>query len=179
MWKPVASAALMVVLFAGGVEADPKSGGSDAASEIACEGATLVQAWELLADAQYGRSRREHAAFVVRGADGTLALDRWPFEAESARATFRGAVPAGTVAIIHTHPNDLEYPSEGDQRLAGRMGLPVYVVTRSRISKTDGESIESIWIGNWNPWAAGQAARSRCGERSGVMTAAAALTGIR
>lgn len=175
MWKPVAGVVVMVVLFVGGVEAVPKSGQREFPGEIACEDSVLEQAWELLASAQFGRSRREHAAFIVRGTDGTLALDRWPFAAESARATFRGRVPSGTVAIIHTHPNELEYPSVGDRRLAGRLELPVYVVTRTRISKTDGEAIESIWSGDWNPRDAGRTARSRCGEGS-VAMAAASLT---
>jgi proteasome lid subunit RPN8/RPN11 len=168
----VAGVVVMVVLFSVRGECSPSLEMHMDARELACEGAVLAQAWQLLESAQFGRSRREHAAFIVRRADGAHELERWPYEAESHRASYEGSLPAGTVAIIHTHPNELELPSEGDRRLASRSGLPVYVVTRTRISKTARGEVETIWSGNWDPRFAGRSARSKCGEGRVVMKVA-------
>lgn len=76
----------------------------------------------------------EIAAFVVRTSDGTLALQPWPDRFYRRRQTFRGSVPAGAIAIIHTHPPGASpLPSEGDFVLARATGLPVIAVSRRAI----------------------------------------------
>ena len=111
----------------------------------------LMLAWELLEGAHYGRDAKEHAAFIVAGEDGQLELSPWPWGAESMRATYRGAVPRRAVAIIHTHPADLPHPSRGDVEVARRLGMTVYVITRTSVTRTDGTSVTHVASGDWNP----------------------------
>lgn len=139
----------VVIVVVLSLEAVPADCGT-ISSEITCDGAVREQAWVLLAGAQFGRSNRERAAFVVRSANGGYVFQLWPFDVVKLRATFEGAIPAGAVAVIHTHPNTAEFPSENDRLLSARIGLPIYVVTRWRISKAEGGRVESVWHGSWH-----------------------------
>ena len=121
------------------------------ANELIADHRALTQSWELLRAADYGQSTKERAAFLVRDENGGLKLVPWEFGAESMRATYRGSIPEGTVAIVHTHPNALPYPSRGDKELARRLALPVYVLTRHSVSFTDGSKTELVARGDWNP----------------------------
>ena len=112
---------------------------------------TKTLSWELLKTANYGQSSKEHAAFLVLDGDGEMQLVQWPWEAESLRASYKGAIPAGTVAIAHTHPNGLPNPSPGDKALALKLALPLYVLTRSSITMTEGGRTELVVRGDWNP----------------------------
>lgn len=82
----------------------------------------------------------ERAAFVIRDRDGALRLIEWPFRREFRRARWDGAAPTGTIAIVHTHPRALPMPSRGDHAEARRIGLPIYVLTRSGVSVANAES---------------------------------------
>jgi len=82
----------------------------------------------LLAESGYGRLPRERAAFLIREADGTLTVEIWAHGSRR-HATFRGAVPFGTIAILHTHPHGDERPSAQDRDEAARLRLPVVVIT--------------------------------------------------
>ena len=88
---------------------------------------------DLYAKGGYGRVAIERAAFLVAGEEGTVRCVLWPFAPEFQQASFRGAVPAGTLAIAHTHPNHLPFPSAGDRALAQKLSLPVLVLTRKGI----------------------------------------------
>jgi hypothetical protein len=112
---------------------------------------TRTLSWELLRTANYGQSSKERSAFLVLDANGELQMVMWPWEAESMRASYRGAIPAGTVAIVHTHPNALPNPSPGDAALSIRLELPIYVLTRSSITMTEGGRSSLIARGDWNP----------------------------
>lgn len=112
---------------------------------------TIVLAWELLESARFGRDPKEHAAFVVIDDGGQLQLSRWPWGAESMRATYRGKIPGRARAIIHTHPHDLPNPSPGDIALARKLGLAVYVITRTSVTLTDGSRTTRVARGDWNP----------------------------
>jgi proteasome lid subunit RPN8/RPN11 len=126
--------------------------------EIACNDAVLAQAWTLLAAARYGQSARERAAFVVF--DGrTFSFVSWPDHASPYAARYAGAIPQHTVAIVHTHPNARPLPSPEDEETARRLGLPVYVLTRTMIARTDAKR---VWEGDWQPGGAG--ARNACGR---------------
>ncbi|MFA6957005.1 MAG: Mov34/MPN/PAD-1 family protein [Thermoanaerobaculia bacterium] len=120
------------------------------ANDLVRDRRAISQSWELLRTAKYGRATTERAAFLVRGADGGLELVPWKYGAETLRATYRGTIPEGTVAIVHTHPNATPYPSRGDAELARRIGLPVYVLTRQVVSFTDGSKTEVVARGDWN-----------------------------
>lgn len=87
---------------------------------------------QLLADGGYGRLERERAAFLIREDDGTLTLEPWP-HGGFRHASFRGAIPRGTIAILHTHPADEPQPSARDRAEARRLGLPVVVITPSGV----------------------------------------------
>ncbi|HYR29330.1 MAG TPA: Mov34/MPN/PAD-1 family protein [Thermoanaerobaculia bacterium] len=111
----------------------------------------MVLAWDLLAGARYGLDPKEHAAFIVADERGQLQLSRWPWGAESMRATYRGEVPRTAVAIVHTHPNELPNPSRGDIALARNLGMRVYVITRTSVICTDGSRTTKVAYGDWNP----------------------------
>jgi proteasome lid subunit RPN8/RPN11 len=67
------------------------------------------------------------------------------------RATYRGRIPDRTLAIIHTHPNARPNPSPDDIATAQKLGMPVYVVTRSMVTRTDGWRTTRVAQGDWNP----------------------------
>ena len=106
--------------------------------------------WQMMQKTRYGFSRTEAAAFVVMGRDGKVSFVSWPEAAEPDRVRWSGAFPRGTVAIVHTHPNWIPAPSSVDFRTAERTGLPVYVVTRKRITKTSGTNVAVVRDGEWN-----------------------------
>ena len=65
--------------------------------------------------------RVEAAAFLVQESDGSLTMVFWPENGVSRKAKFHGAIPQGTVAIVHTHPPEMERPSRGDLAEAKRL----------------------------------------------------------
>ena len=86
----------------------------------------------LLAESGYGRLSREHAAFLIREADGTLTLEPWA-RGSRRHATYRGTVPVGAIAILHTHPHGEPSPSAQDRAEAKRLGMPVVVITTEKV----------------------------------------------
>jgi hypothetical protein len=93
-------------------------------------------------------SHEERAAFVIRRNERIYCL-AWKPSPEPDMARWDGPLPEGTIAIVHTHPNWLPMPSNVDARTARETRLPVYVVTRSRISKTNGQRGEVVLAGSW------------------------------
>ena len=79
----------------------------------------------------------EHAAFVVRRADGKLAVVRWSTDCAALGKTYRGFVPPNTVAIVHTHPEGRSQPSMQDVAEAKRIKRPICVLTRKGIWVAD------------------------------------------
>ena len=132
-----------------------------AAGQVVTEPRVLVLSWELLRTAGYGQSTREHAAFLVRDDAGELQLASWPWGAESMRASFRGEIPVRAVAIVHTHPNARPEPSHGDIALARKLALPIYVVTRTSVTLTDGRRTAVVARGDWNPMRTNAIAQAR------------------
>jgi hypothetical protein len=119
--------------------------------EIAADPAALRIFWGLLERSRFGFSRLEEAAFIVRGANGSVSAVPWPQAGEPNVGRWAGAFPANTIAIVHTHPNWLPMPSDIDAHTATRTRTQVYVITRSRISKTDGRSTTLLINGEWKP----------------------------
>jgi hypothetical protein len=77
----------------------------------------------------------ERAAFVVDSGNGALACLAWPSTHQHEQETFHGAIPPGTIAIIHTHPITVTMPSRQDEDQSRRLGIPIYVLTPLLVSK--------------------------------------------
>jgi hypothetical protein len=87
---------------------------------------------------RYGSfDRFERAAFIVDRGNGELECIVWQLSNERERATFRGAIPAGTIAIIHTHPFNMPWPSDQDEKEAHRLGIPIYALTPLTVTKAE------------------------------------------
>ena len=84
----------------------------------------------------FGRLAQERAAFLVYRDDGTFDCVVWPASHRHHAEEWRGAIPDGTAAIAHTHPNDRPDPSHNDMAVAQRLGIPVFVVTRFGVART-------------------------------------------
>lgn len=151
--------ALLVATLARFAAVDAQCGGG----EIAKDPFILKTCWNLVVDAHYGFSHTEEAAFIVRTSTGRFDIVNWSASGGPDSALWVGAFPAGTIAIIHTHPNWVPSPSRIDMRTAARSRVPVYVLTRSRISKTNGSTIEIVTDGDWRPGGgrSGQSAERR------------------
>jgi len=114
------------------------------------EPAIRSMCWSLLGKARFGFAREEQAAFVVRGDDGRFSLVEWPSNGLADCAGWQGALPRGAVGIVHTHPNWLPMPSRIDVQTASRARMPVYVITRERITRTDGSDAHVVLEGEWS-----------------------------
>jgi len=105
---------------------------------------------DLLRHGRFGMSNTEEAAFLIRNAVGATFFLHWPGDGELNQATWNGPIPKGTVAIVHTHPNYLPLPSNRDNRVARAVEVPVYVITRTRITRTDGDKPMVVVDGDWS-----------------------------
>lgn len=106
---------------------------------------------EVFRTAGFGMRSTEEAAFIVDDADDAIACVRWPSSAAHHQLSYRGPVPAATVAIVHSHPLALRQPSVNDRAEAKRVGLPFYVVTRDSIwvAQPDGRLRELLREAGW------------------------------
>lgn len=97
----------------------------------------------LLEEGGYGRFHHERAAFLIREREGSLTLQPWDDRSHH-RATFRGTIPARTIAVLHTHPRSDPRPSSGDRAQARRLGLPIVVITPQSViaAMPDGNEVE-------------------------------------
>ena len=86
----------------------------------------------LLAQSAFGRPA-ERAAFVVATPGRDIRFVAWRSR-EDFRATYKGSIPAGCIAIAHTHPTGDLYPSAQDIRVAVRLALPVVVITLQAVT---------------------------------------------
>ncbi|HEX9160796.1 MAG TPA: hypothetical protein VF980_03740 [Thermoanaerobaculia bacterium] len=96
--------------------------------------------------------QQEVAAFIVQDASGAISCVLWPHTANTRSEHYDGRIPAGTVALAHTHPLFAEHPSNGDVAESKRLGLPIYVITRWNLYVTDphsGEHVALIARKNW------------------------------
>lgn len=107
--------------------------------------------WRMFAATRFGHAMNEEAAFIVRATNGALSLVRWPASDGPHRSQWKAPMPKGAIAIAHTHPNGQPRPSIADSRTAEEWRMPVYVVTRTRIAKTDGATVETVVEGKWEP----------------------------
>jgi hypothetical protein len=136
-----------------------------AATALADEGGALRQMTsdaevvaifaELLGSGWDGLRKTESAAFIVRDAARGYRAIPWPYTGETMRQRYRGPVPPSTVAIAHTHPRSVRFPSAGDAAAAAAVGVPVFVLTPFHIwvvtpEGTMGPIVERTdWANRW------------------------------
>ncbi|MCU1350553.1 MAG: hypothetical protein JWO56_3583 [Acidobacteria bacterium] len=82
----------------------------------------------------YGKRPEERAAFLVLHADHTFSCVVWPPTFGYRSERWRGPIPDGTVAIVHTHPEREPAPSSFDVAEAERIGVPILVLTNHSVT---------------------------------------------
>jgi hypothetical protein len=78
--------------------------------------------------------RPESAAFVVLRGGANFDCVPWPRTNDRHSARFNGRIPAGTVAIVHSHPASQPEPSPHDLNEAQRLGISIFVVTPDAVT---------------------------------------------
>jgi len=98
-----------------------------------------------------GYRSTERSAFLVRDTTGAIQCLLWPKFGGFQSETYHGPIPPGTVAIAHTHPKRLPYPSFGDRREATRLGIPFIVLSPGNINvaTTSGDVIQVVTNRRW------------------------------
>jgi len=93
-------------------------------------GRSLFCLWR---DSGYGTGSWELAGWLFRDGE-RLALARWPGTRSAYQERWSGPVPGDAVALVHTHPGNVDpRPSEGDRATARALGLPVLAVSRGGV----------------------------------------------
>jgi hypothetical protein len=103
-----------------------------ASAELASADAALHYA-RLNALAASTRRDSERAAFLVRRDDGRLGAIAWQ-PGGTTEAAYRGRIPPGCLAILHTHPAAAPEPSRRDRAESARLRLPIVVITPDRVT---------------------------------------------
>lgn len=99
-----------------------------------CSAAAIRGYAKLNAAASLTRHANERAAFIVRRpSDGSLTLVMW-HAGDAAEASWSGRIPAGTIAIAHTHPPSTPDPSRKDVQESARLRIPIVVITPRRVT---------------------------------------------
>ncbi len=101
--------------------------------------------YDLWTSSGSGAQPTERAGWILQDpTTGQYGCKRWPWTAETARETWKGAWPANMIALAHTHPdNKPPQPStggkevKGDDYAAKQINAPVYTITRQGIWKID------------------------------------------
>jgi hypothetical protein len=99
-----------------------------------------------------GYRHTERAAFLVIDEGGEFRCLLWPYHNGFARERFSGRIPAGTVAIAHTHPNSARHPSVRDRTEAMRLLIPFLIVSRDDIYgiSSHGEVVTVVEKKRWS-----------------------------
>jgi hypothetical protein len=99
-----------------------------------------------------GYRHTERAAFLVIDERGGFRCLLWPYHNGFAREQFSGSIPAGTVAIAHTHPNSARHPSVHDRAEALRLLIPFLIVSRDDIYgiSSHGEVVTVVEKERWS-----------------------------
>ena len=90
----------------------------------------------LIRMAGYGKRADERAGFLVLE-HGHIRLEAWPATNGYHAAEWAGAIPAGTVALAHTHPQQFPEASVQDRNEAQRLGIPIFVLTPQSVVMID------------------------------------------
>jgi hypothetical protein len=115
----------------------------------------------------FGFLPTERAAFLVVDPDGDYRCVLWVHSPAYQQQSFSGPRPAGTIAIIHTHPKGLPEASSGDRETAIQLALPIIIVTprNIRVVTTTGESTSLVTGRLWAPRT--DPSSGRCSEPKG------------
>jgi hypothetical protein len=98
----------------------------------------------------FGLVETERAAFIVDHGDGSFESVAWPASQATHAETFHGQIPAGTKAIVHTHPARWPRPSPQDRMEAVRLGIPIYVLTPRATYGTERSDVAAVVLDqNW------------------------------
>lgn len=106
---------------------------------------------DLFRRAMMGSQDIERAAFLTIE-NGRFACLLWPASRDFRRETFKGTIPPGTVAIVHTHPNRVAKASVQDRATAKQTGLPLFTITWSNITIVDPLTGIETWPVRRTPW---------------------------
>ncbi|HVR43832.1 MAG TPA: hypothetical protein VMS56_10365 [Thermoanaerobaculia bacterium] len=98
-----------------------------------------------------GTTDFERAAFLVRDG-GRWSCLLWPMKMRFRSEEFAGVVPAGTVAIIHTHPNGIVHASKQDRESARATRLPLFTITQGSITVVDPVTGTERWAVRHQVW---------------------------
>jgi hypothetical protein len=120
---------------------------------LICENRTLF--YGLWKDAAFGKdpNQSEKAAWIVLDPDGSYSFQRWPPSAARNSEIWRGPIPDLAVALVHTHPVNLdEKPSRGDVLVAQKLRMDLYVISSGGIWSVDQKGhvrklVASRWYG--------------------------------
>lgn len=125
----------------------------DDGSGVLRDRSALVCFAHLVKQSYSGFATFESAAFLVLQADHSLRCIDWPSTHGFKQAQWSGPMPAGVVAMAHTHPLSTPFASPDDIKLAKRIGMPIFVLTPNMISviHADGR-VETL---TYRPWTAG------------------------
>jgi proteasome lid subunit RPN8/RPN11 len=93
----------------------------------------------------YGKLQHECAAFLVLDDRGEFELVHWPATNRYHEQRWSGAIPMGTVAVVHTHPAHLPYASRHDRDEARRTGIPIVVLTPGAAVAIDGREGKQLF----------------------------------
>jgi hypothetical protein len=111
--------------------------------------ADVISAFDtLLRKSGYGRLGEERAGFLVYE-DGSFRLVMWPPTHKFHSEEWQGPIPAGTVAVVHTHPPNLPDPSAQDRDEAQRIGAPIIVLTPRSIVITENGRVWRLRMANF------------------------------
>ncbi|HEU4522275.1 MAG TPA: hypothetical protein VFT12_09745 [Thermoanaerobaculia bacterium] len=105
----------------------------------------------MLEEGGYGRLAFERAGFLIREKSGTITMAPWN-SFRYRHASYQGSIPAGTIAIVHTHPLSSRRPSAGDRETSRVTGLPVVVVTPDTVTAAMPDGHEVTLIGKRAWW---------------------------
>jgi Prokaryotic homologs of the JAB domain len=105
---------------------------------LVCGNLAALQALWRAAAFGYDPNRTERAVWIVRRGNHGYGIWRWKHSAERNHETWRGPVPLNVLAQFHTHPaNAAPRPSRNDARVAAKIGVPVFVISREGIWSVD------------------------------------------
>ncbi len=108
--------------------------------------AALISAFIQLMAPNLSALKMEAAAFVVANPDGQLTLVPWPMDKATLESKYCGKVPAGVVAVVHTHPENCRDPSPQDFKVAAKLGVPVLVLSPHGICAANPSSGSPQWL---------------------------------
>lgn len=114
--------------------------------------------------ANLGQSCWERAAWVVRNEDGSYSCVQVQPSRECFQLKISTERPEGAVALMHTHPSTLGVSRKdegGDVVAAEKIGLPLYTIGRSGLSRYDPVTNEIAEVAFGLSWL-DDAAQDRC-----------------